>query len=306
MARLFSAFGLAVRLGFELPALERAAAGEGGRPLEVELGPPPAPADLEKLVWETAFDGFGYAMYELTDGGHRFAYGDRATFNLSSDNRRLWCDVADVDEPGWQRLFLDTILWSCSYLRGYELLHASAVATPGGAVALVSGTGAGKTSLAAELLRRGATLLCDDVLALDRVNGRLGGHAGPAVMNLPDAVAPLRGEHELATFPGERWVALERAASRPQPLRGICMLERRAGEKLALEPIDCTTIDLLPHAFAFRGAPERDARRFEVLSEVAAEVPVHRLVGDVDVPAAELAELVQTRLLENPTRATVV
>jgi hypothetical protein len=305
VARHFPAFGLGVELAFELPVLEGAVTGAGPGTLDVQLGSPPVPAAGAELVWQTVFDGLDYAMHRLGDGSHRFVYGDRATFHLSSDTRRLWCDVEDGSDSSWQRLFLDTILWSCSYLRGFELLHASAVASRHGAVALVSGTGAGKTSLAAELLRRGATLLCDDVLALDRVDGRLAGHPGPPVMNLPETTAPLEGERRLASFPGERWVRLERVASAPVPLAAICMLERRAGEDLALVSVDCTTLDLLPHAFAFNGTSERAARRFELLSEVATEVPVYRLVADVDVAPGDLADLVHRQLLENPTGATV-
>lgn len=294
----FHAFGLCVRLAFPLPAFEGSGAASGTPTLEARLVPFPsrdADAGLEELVWATRFDGQAYTMHRLRDGSHRFVYGERASFHLSSDGRVLRCAVAELDAPAWQRLFLDTILWSCSLLQGFELLHASAVAWPEGAVALASTTGGGKTSLAAELVRRGGTLLCDDVLALDRVDGRLGGHPGPPVMNIP-LTGPAELGRELARFSDERWIAVERMANGPRPLDAICLFERRPGAGLSLERRDCTSLDLLPHVFAFPVTPRRAARRFELLSQVATEVPVYRLTADVEVPPAELADLIESRL----------
>jgi hypothetical protein len=296
---VFPAFGLGVRLGFPLRPLEGRDVATCRPTLDVRLVPFDANAVAsgpEELVWATRFDGHRYSMHRLGDRSHRFLYGDRAAFHLSADGSELRCAVADVDEPGWQRLFLDTVLWSCSLLSGFELLHASAVTWSHGAIALASTTGGGKTSLAAELLRRGAELLCDDVLAFTRVDGRLGGHPAPPVMNLP-LNGPQEIGRELARFPGERWIAVEHAAREPRPLDAICLLERRRGGGLAIERLSSTPLDLLPHAFALRGAPQRGAaHRFEVLSEVATEVPVYRVSADVDVPPDQLADVVESGL----------
>jgi hypothetical protein len=299
----FPAFGLGVRLAFPLPAVDHSDAASCTPTLEARLVPyEAAGAGVEQYVWGTQFDGQTYAMHRLRDGSHRFVYGDRASFHLSSDGRVLRCAVAEPDDPAWQRLFLDTILWSCALLHGFVLLHASAIAWPSGAVALVSTTGGGKTSLAAELVRRGAALLCDDVLALERVEGRLAGHPGPAVMNLP-MTGPADVGRELARFPDERWIAVEQMASEPRPLEAICLLERRRGARLSLERRDCTPLDLLPHAFAFRGNMEFASRRFDVLSQVSTEVPVYRLVADLEVTPHELADLVEARLGALPSSA---
>jgi hypothetical protein len=301
----FDAFGLCVHPDFCLPALEAADPAPGPATLAARLEryEPPRGRPGDELVWWTVFDGCPYTYYRGADGDHRFVYGDRAVFHLSSDQRVLRCAPANFDEPGWQRLLLDTILWSCSLLRGFELLHASAVALPRGAVAFVTVSGGGKTSLAAELVARGSGLLCDDILAIGRVEGRIAGHPGPPVMNLPLA-SPVGFGRELARFEDEAWIAVERAERRAQPLEAICLLERRPGASFALERLDSTVVHLLAHAKSFPADSERAARRFEVLSQVAAEVPIHRLSADLDVPAAELAALVEREL--NPDPAALV
>ena len=81
--------------------------------------------------------------------------GTARIFHLSTDGRVLRCAPTDRDDPIWQRVLLDTVLWTVSLLRGYEQLHASAVRTADGVIAFTAGSGGGKTSLAAEFLRRG-------------------------------------------------------------------------------------------------------------------------------------------------------
>lgn len=149
-------------------------------------------------------------MLEGPEGDILFDYGRRALFHLSADHRVLRCAPAGGTGCAWQRVLLDTILWTVSLLRGFELLHASAVETPAGIVAFVAVSGGGKTSLAAECLRRGAALFCDDILALDDPDGQVVGHPGPPLMNLPLplTVESLRQAEVIDYFGDEKWVKL--------------------------------------------------------------------------------------------------
>jgi hypothetical protein len=56
--------------------------------------------------------------------------------------------------------------------RGMLPLHASAIATPQGAVAFLGNSGAGKSSIAAFLARRGHTILADDICLIDPAAAR--------------------------------------------------------------------------------------------------------------------------------------
>lgn len=66
-------------------------------------------------------------------------------------------------------------------------LHASAVAREGRAVLILGASGSGKSGLALELIARGAQLVADDRVALERVGGRLVASAPPAIAGLIEA-----------------------------------------------------------------------------------------------------------------------
>jgi hypothetical protein len=72
---------------------------------------------------------------------------------------------------------------------GTPTLHASAVATEHGAAAFFGPKGRGKSTMAASFLRRAATLLTDDVLALQVRDGVVEGVPGPALMKVWSATA---------------------------------------------------------------------------------------------------------------------
>ena len=87
------------------------------------------------------------------------------------------------DEPwSWQRFLVGRILPWAAVLRGHEAFHASAVAVRGRAAAFVGATGAGKTSLAVQLVARGADFVTDDVLSLSREGDEIRAHAGAAIL----------------------------------------------------------------------------------------------------------------------------
>ena len=129
-----SAFGLNISSELALPGL----AGEHeafGHPLAIGPGKVGEPGADAQLLWETRFDELDFALHRAADGAHWFTYGDEARFRLSTDALTLTCDVRELRAPGWQRLLLDTVLWATAYLRGLELLHASAVELGGRTIA---------------------------------------------------------------------------------------------------------------------------------------------------------------------------
>jgi hypothetical protein len=67
---------------------------------------------------------------------------------------------------------------------GYPTLHASAIATPAGAVVFLGRKGQGKSTMAAAFLRRGDALLTDDMLLLRAESDGVCGVPGPPHMKL--------------------------------------------------------------------------------------------------------------------------
>ncbi len=85
------------------------------------------------------------------------------------------------------RLLFAQVLPLAATLQGLELLHASAVVLDGRTIAFSAPAGTGKTSVAAHLVAGGASLLTDDVLALELSNDGLVAHSGAPVLAVADA-----------------------------------------------------------------------------------------------------------------------
>jgi hypothetical protein len=294
-----SAFGLAIETDVALPVVEPAAQGEL---LSIVLAHHEELAALAEeprvLRYLHVLDNCAYAMLEGAAGDLLICYGYRALFHLSADGRTLRCAPTQADDPVWQRVLLDTVLWTVSLVRGYEQLHASAVRTSGGVVAFLAASGGGKTSLATEFLRRGAVLFADDILALEERDGVVIAHPGPPVMNLQQhLLAELNGDATvLADFGEERWVRVRRSAPAPEPLAAVVLVVRSPGEETRCVPVESPLMVLMANLVGFPYLTDREQSRFELYSTLAATAPVYELAADPAVPTAELADLVGERL----------
>lgn len=251
------------------------------------------------LVWETAFDGIAYRMTMGDGEDHGFVWQRRAAFHLSAEGDVLTCGLTDPEDPAAARLLLDTVLWSVSLLRGYEILHGSAICLNDLAIAFVGGTGAGKTTLALELLRRGGHLLADDAIALSYVDGGVVAHPAPPVLNVPLRPAGARPEtygRVLARFGDEAWVLAAAPVCYPMPLHAVFLVERRAAAPLAVENHPFGAMALLPHAFGFPGARPRLGRQMEIIADLGQRTRVMRVSAPLDTPPGALADAVAASL----------
>jgi len=238
--------------------------------------------------WEGLFgDGERFMCLRGRGGDHHFAYGAHATFHLSCDGRLLRCAPSDPADLAWQRVLLDSVLFTVALLSGYEALHAATVASPQGAWAIAAFSGGGKSTLCSELLSRGHALVADDVSMVSRDGDSILVHPGPPVMNLPAVRAGDAGRH-ITTFPDDAWVEVP-VVSTPRPLAAVVLLSRFRGATLACERVVVAApLRLLPNILRFPRTIER--MRFDLACDIAAQVPIVVLSADLDVTPADLAD----------------
>jgi hypothetical protein len=272
------------------------------------------------LGWEGTIDGARFTVERGVAGDHRFLHDPepgvaseldgpgepiarfalphtRAVHHLSADAGTLSCAPADPSDPAWWRTVLDSVLFTAALLHGYEALHASAIATPQGAVAITAGTGGGKSTLLSELLLAGMRLMADDVLVLEDRDGRPPlAHPAPPVMTVPAqrtaALAALDGgaPPKICTVADEDWLAVP-VHSGPLPLRALVVLNRRPGIATAISPAQRPLAALMESLLGFPRTREREGARFKLAGTIAEHVPIWRLDADPSVTPPELAEL---------------
>ncbi len=248
-------------------------------------------------AWRSVFgDGEIFSGERAADGSYRLAYGQEALFFVSADAATVVCGPEDRHDPAWQRVLLDAVLMITSVAAGFDLLHAGAVQTSAGVVAVAAQSGGGKSSVVAELVRRGYPLFCDDVLVLDRGPDGLCSHPGPPLMNVP--LSPERFPVSeigsvLATFGEEAWVAVERGAGGACPLAAVCLLERGPQVTTQVQRLAPTPLHLRAHVYPLRVPAERDRKRFELLADLVESIPVLRLRTGPDVTPSGVADIVE-------------
>lgn len=234
-----------------------------------------------------------------------FTYGERARFHLDAGHSSLICAPYEAGLH-WQRALLTKMLANVSLLRGCEALHASAVDSAQGALAIVAPSGTGKTTLALELMRRGYSLLTDDVLTLATSPGGVVAHPATPHMNLAeehDAASPSTLVTTLDTLGPERWVVARRATQIPRPVHMICLLERRPGLSLGAQLLPPGPLALAPYMLGLGENVERERRRFALYADLAASATMLRLSCDTDDRLADLADLVEALADRPPVAA---
>jgi hypothetical protein len=190
------------------------------------------------------------------------------------------------------------VLAAAAMERGADMLHAAAVAAADGAVALMASTGGGKSTLTAELVRRGHTLVTDDLLLVRSGPDGPVAVPGPPLMNLPASdPRPEEIGRTLAELGDERWVAVARAAAEPRPLAAVVLIDRGALDSgVELDALPSPHIVLMANALRSGAGADRRARRFETIADVAEAVPALHLRAAADAAPAMLADAIEREL----------
>ena len=233
----------------------------------------------------------------------RLAYFDGSQFWLDREGTEVWATwPANLTLEDAATYLLGPVLGLLLRLRGVTCLHASAVAFGENAVAFVGSEGAGKSTTAAALARRGHAILSDDVVTLAERNGSFFIHpAYPYLCLWPESVESLYGSAEaLPQFSAnyeKRCLSLGKQelqfAQQALPLTAIYVLgERRADPAPLIEELtpQRAFLALVANTFATNTLDsEMRAKEFEILARLAPSVPVRLLCAHHD--AARLPDL---------------
>ena len=285
---------------------------------------------LEAIGWEGTIDGAPFVVERGWTGDYRFVHGVdggrgeeiRAIHHLSADLRVLRCAPAEPAEPAWWRVVLDSVLFTVALLHGYEALHAGAVATPEGVIAVAARSGGGKSTLVSELLRQGLTLMADDVLVLEPTGADIAplAHPAPPLMTVPaerlhrlsggrmvaGANGPASPPETICALGEECWIASP-VHPRPLPLTALVVLNRVPRCTTCMRRAERPLSALMDSLLRFPQTRDRERARFELAGAIAARVPVWELDADSGVEPGALAEVLLRELLapdRTPTRVS--
>jgi hypothetical protein len=299
----FRAFGLRVATRFALPELTE----HDGEPdeevdLELTLAAPDdvrrafsGPASPPAVHVGVLGDGDSYRTERGREHDHLIEFAPRAVFHLDAPVRQGRCAPVDEGDPSWRRFLLDTVLGTAALVRGGEALHAAGVLTPSGVVAIAALTGGGKSTLAAEMIRRGDALFTDDLLFLSVDGDTVVGHPGPPLMNLNPAMPAGLRPGELgriaATIDGECWTEVDRPRLAPAVVTAVVLLDRSA-PVLEIEVLSPNPLPLLANALAAGHEGGRAARRFALFADLASQATLISLRAPADTSPGSLADLI--------------
>jgi hypothetical protein len=306
-----TAFGLDLEYEKPLPFLQEAgedtAARPTGRPLRIVYGeqPPAWPDEAELVSDERGLDGEVIFQIEAAGEAYRFRGPAYGTTVLSGAGTEVDGAPGEEGFEGWQRLLVAQVLPFAAALQGLEVLHAGAVVVGGEAVALSGPSGSGKTSLALALARRGAELLADDVLAIERAGEELLAHPGAPIAGIDLAEAERLGAQGeggqagvLAVNARER-VARAALVPGPAPLGALFLLDRQLeGPDQPSFAAEGDPRQLLASTFnLLLASPERLAGLLDVCARLAAR-RVERVTFGPATDPDQLAAAIWARLSE--------
>jgi hypothetical protein len=283
---------------------------------------------MAAIGWEGFIDGAPFVVQRGQAGDHRFVHGvdptpshdgndshgklprgTLAAHHLSADASVLQCAPAHEDEQSWWRVVLDSVLFTVALLQGYEALHAGALATPTGVIAITATTGGGKSTLVAELVKHGLTLMADDVLVLQSSGPDAPplAHPAPPLMTVPierlQTLTEVGPPEPIGSLADECWIPIP-VHPEPLPLKALVVLNRRHGLPTGMRRADNQLAALLGSLLRFPRTPERELARFELAGAISGHVPIWELDADPSVGPGELADLLTAKLVDSAPRRT--
>ncbi|GEN79705.1 phosphoenolpyruvate carboxykinase (ATP) [Actinotalea fermentans] len=242
------------------------------------------------LLLDSGSRRYGYVIVERPDGTHLLRFFGACDAEISADLADVTVHPVVGADPGiGVVLATGAVLAYLLVRRGHLVLHGSAVAVDGGAVAFVAPSGGGKSTMATLLCADGAGLVTDDVLRVD-LDGPFA--PAPSVRSGATGLRLRKGADTLVGLfsdgePGRHVSADQRQVLTPPgevpdalPLRAVVVPVPEPGlDALSVERVDPkqAAFDLLgfPRLLGWRD-PAYLTRHLAEVAALVARVPVLR------------------------------
>jgi hypothetical protein len=289
----YNAYGLGLQSSLELPELA-----PGAATIEVTIRLGPIDPALSKM-------GSG-PYWSWADAGQAVLYWEQVGTFLVRGATEIVIEPEPAAPEARLRLFLlGAALGYLLHQRGFTILHASAVAIEGRAVAFLGEKGWGKSTMAATLHALGHDLIADDVLAIEPARaGFWVRSAFPQLKLWPDALALIgrvaEGLPRLnPDFEKRDYRLNETLIETPLPFSHFYFLNIGSGPVIEPVPAQQALLQLLPHWYCGRFSPPVQAHlgpatRLQQCANLLRQVPGYRLTRPRSLAAlAEVAHQVR-------------
>lgn len=230
--------------------------------------------------WRGA-DGRDWLSIARAAGGYRVSLPGLECL-VSADGRAItFAPPQSLSESALVHLLLHQVLPLAVSRTGRLVLHACAVETPAGTLALLGESGAGKSTLAAAFCRRGFALVADDALAVDLGGTDIGVWPTADGLRLWDDMseAAPAGIGEASNAAGKRRAPAALATDR-SPLARVYLLATAEDDRAAVTRVSAASarIEMLSHLFRLDVTDRDESRRlFDAVHRVASHVPARRV-----------------------------
>ncbi len=232
-------------------------------------------------------------IFRTSTGVHHLVYSDGVEFWLDPAAGRIWAVWSEALTLDYVAPYLlGPVLGIFLRLRGVVCLHASAIVLNELAVLFAGDPGAGKSTTAAALSKRGYALLADDIVGIVERDGTFFAIPAHPYISLwppsadmicgPDANLP----NLLPGFEKRRFTP-SAFQETPVPLGAVFVLgDRTCGENLPrienLSPRD-QLLALIANSYATRTLSEKSrADEFQLFGRMVGTIPIRRLFAHSD------------------------
>jgi len=240
------------------------------------------PGAAEPEPWFSA-EGRIFAYSSMRDGQFWIQWPERATFCFDSQAEEVRALPHSPFPPEW---LLDTyyrsVLPLVMQVRGWDVLHASAVRGPRGVIAVCGRSGSGKSTLACGLNQRGYALWADDDVVFGTSPHGVQTAPLPFRLRLRPASAAYFGRSPAGAGPVAGNDSFTPVRLEPVALAAVYVIERAGDSELAA-PIEIGRLSpgrallaVFDHGYCFSLRDmERKRRTMRQYLNLAAEVPVY-------------------------------